>query len=148
MPVISGFLASMSIGGVAFNFAEVSIDESAEDLDTTSSEGRTGDPSAVADSLYPGGFQSAVAGPRIARVSVKQATYDTDHNPYLAPFTFLRGDYIAMEVFPDRQDEDTSWQFPSLLVTEMKYEQTAKGLQPVSFSGRSNGKYFPPGTSP
>jgi|AGTN01.1.fsa_nt_gi hypothetical protein len=145
MPTIAGFKAAVAINGANYNVAEIGIDQTVEDLDVTNSEGASGDANAVVDETYPAAFQAAVAGPRIARVNFKSATFDVENNPFLTPFTFFEGDYINAEVVPDRADGDVKWVFPSLLVTEIKYEQTARGLQPISISARTNGKYFPPG---
>lgn len=135
MAKIAGFKARIRVdNAVVYDGATFEIDDNAETGDVTGFEGV----------LTPGGeaiFAEKVATKASCRVTVTNATFNTTANPFVAPLNLTRGRTITLEIFPDKNDETVVHDFPELILTNVRASGDVSGLQPVSFTGESNGSY-------
>ena len=137
----AGYQAKIRINGQVFSGAEWSVEEEAGDGDCTNTEGIAGN-AATTGGVEPG-TESRVPCASRARVRIKQASFNTGENWFAAPRNVLVGSYADVQIFPAGLS-GVNWDFPSLLILQSNYNGTAKLLQPLEFSGTSDGNYFTP----
>lgn len=136
----AGFQAKIRINGQVYSGAEWSVEEEAGDGDCSNTEGIPGNPSGTTEI----GTESRVACVSRARVRVKQASFNTAENWFATPRLLIVGAYVVVRIYPAGLS-GVNWYFPSLLLLQCNYNGTAKMLQPLEFSGTSDGGYFLPG---
>jgi hypothetical protein len=140
MAPIAGFNAKVRIGTAIFSCTRWSVRDTVADLDTTNTEGVTGSGTGAAP-----GFETRVAGPGVAEVTITNASFDPTENPFATPRNLAAGVYAAVTIFPDFGGSPSNfWSFPSLLITSAEQAGEAKGLTPITFTGRTDGFYSVP----
>jgi hypothetical protein len=136
MAPTAGFNARVTVNSTAYTCTRWSVRATVADLDITNTEGTTG--SGVADAP---GFETRVAGPAVAEVTITDASWDPDEDHFGNPFDVAEGSYAAVRIFFDVNSPSDFWDFPSLLITSVEQQGEAKGLEPITFTGRSDGEY-------
>ncbi len=133
------FNVKVFINDVAYSAAEVNIDDSVTDIETSNTEGTSVDPAATENPA----FETHMGGPQMARVTVKNASFSDTENPFAAPFNVTPRSYIAFQMQTNGA-LSPDWTFPSLFIQQVSHGGQIKGAQPVSFTGISNGEYTDP----
>jgi len=126
---IAGFNAKVRINGQIFDCQEFSIDDEVTEGDVTTFEGE--------------GFSDAIGCIEKATVTLKQASYDTENNPYGTPQVLIPRTEVVLEIYPQGLAA-SPWQFPSFLILKLSHNGNANQLQPVDLSGRTRGRFFRP----
>ena len=148
---LSGFRARGTLGGTPYLFAEVRITPTAEDLDITNSEGLYGDnadlggPEPDIDAAVPGKYQGSLEGPSVVEVMIRQATLDWEAKPWSAPYNVRQGARIGpLIIWPVDMNVESPWYFGCLQVRELPHNIVTRGLQEISFTAKSVGKFWLP----
>lgn len=150
---VRGFEGRGTIAGTFYRFSEVRITPTSEDLDITNSEGEYGDTGVFAafpvPAIYditPGQYQGSVDGPAICEVMIRQATLDLQAAPWGAPFAIREGHRIGpVVIFPLSDGLEAPFYFSCLQVRELPLNIVTRGLQEISFTSRTVGRYWFPG---
>lgn len=138
----AGFEAKIRVNGQVYAGAEYSVRDAAGDVDTTNTEGEAANPDGPAPTP---GAESHLGGSQAARVTIKQASFDPDANPFQAPTALNVGTWAHIQIFPAGLG-GVSFNHPSVLILESNYSGTAKMGQPLEFSGITDGGYTDAGT--
>lgn len=149
---VAGFNAKVRINGAVFVAQSYRCRDLVDDLDVSNTEGVPGNPNG---GVQGPSTESRFSGLQHMEAQVRNATYDANAN-FFAVYssnqptvgaTVKSGMYIALKIYPGSVNgapTGNSWNAPSFLVTETDMEMNIHGLQPVSFSGKSDGFYNPP----
>jgi hypothetical protein len=138
MAPVAGFNAKITVNGTAYTCTRWSVRDTVADLDITNTEGATG--SGAADAP---GFESRIAGPAVAEVSITDASFDPTEDHFGSPYLIEADAYAAVRIYLNGVGAEY-WDFPSLLITQVEQAGEAKGLEPVTFTGRTDGGYSLP----
>lgn len=150
----AGFNAKGRINTAVYTFATYRARDTAQDQNVSNTEGIPGNPS------FPAGVNGTIATNNDSRITsqshmeadVTNATFDTLANPFGAPTgpntpiggaVVKSGQYIALRIYPAGIGS-VSWWSPSFMVLTNSQDGDVKALQPVSFSGMSDGWYQTP----
>jgi hypothetical protein len=76
-------------------------------------------------------------------VSITDASWDPSEDHFGAPYDIASGGYVALTIYLDGTSS-AAWSFPSLLITSVEQAGEAKGLEPITFTGRTDGSYSLP----
>ncbi len=139
MAPLAGFVFKVRINGAVFSCTRYRVVDSATGQDITNSEGTTGSGAAAV-----AGRQTVVAGNSAARVEISNASFDPSEDPFAAPRSLKRGTYAHVAIYPAGIAAGNPWDFPNLYLESVTHEGDAKALQPVSFSGITDGDYTTP----
>jgi hypothetical protein len=140
MPQQPGFVFRVMILGVPYKAKNVRVVDRATGQATDNSEGAPGNPVAVAGV----GYAAKVPSVKEATITITSATYDSTDNPFAAPYLIRAQQYVEILVYPI-SGGPVLWDFPVALITEVTYEAEVRGLQPVTFTAESDGRYTAPG---
>jgi hypothetical protein len=132
------FLAA--VNGEPYSIAGSSWRSQAPAINTTNSEGVTGDPNG---SGGPGDTSCIPEAPT-GIFSLRTATYDDSNSPYGAPISFRAGNYYNLEGNPSGEVNGETWRVPSALLTTLEHTSGQTGTQPVNADFQSDGTYFSP----
>lgn len=144
---LAGFNAKSTVDASPYNFATYRVRAARNQLDVSNSEGlagngtitaaQLGDVAGVVDGAV---FESRIPGLGHLEATIRQATFDAANNPFGSPWNIADGFYYAVVVF--YATAGPNWESASLLVNDVDTDGDVRGLQPVSFSGMSDGEYF------
>lgn len=135
---IQGEYSRVFIEGTAYHVKKWSIKFKRPRLDVSNTEGMAGN-SLQPDTLSPG-YAAGVRGLYAAEVTLEEATFDADLNMFLTPISMQADDYTSIKIYPVRGGD--YHYFPSLLIEEISHEGEVGGLQPVTFTGSSDGIFY------
>lgn len=151
----AGFNAKGRINGGVYTLQTYRCRDTASDQDVSNTEGVPGNPA------VPGGAGGTIAPDAESRITglqhleaeVKNATFDTLANPFttpggantvlITPSVINVSQFISLRIFPPGTT-GVSWFSPSFLVLEASQEGDIRAIQPVTFSGKSDGWYQTP----
>lgn len=144
---MAGFQAKSTIDGTPYAFATYRIRASGMRHNVSNTEGLAGNSAlgnapqlgAVANFTGVPCFESVLPGLDHLEATVRQATFDMANNPFLAPILLDIGFYYELIVF--YAASGPNWAVDSFLVNEIDSDGDVNGLQPVSFSGSSDGGF-------
>lgn len=106
--------------------------------DVSNTEGKAGNP-LVAGGIP--GFESAMRGLRVARITLEEPSLDEDDNIFQAPANVAGDDYVDIKIYPVGRGFDFH-HFPSVLVESITHEGTVGEEQPVTLEGSTDGVFF------
>lgn len=89
-------------------------------------------------------YEERLPTKRRIEVTIERATLDTADNPFQAPHTIEADRNIALVINHDKAGTLT-WSIPDFLVLSVDASADVGMLEPVSFSGKSDGVYLRPG---
>jgi hypothetical protein len=139
MAPVAGFNAKVRVGGVYYTCTRWSVRDSITDEDITNTEGTLG---GVIGTAIPG-YETRVGGPAVAEVTVTNASYDEQENVFDPPRSVTPRNYIPVRIYPAGLS-GKYWDFPSLLIQTVEHTGEARGLSPITFTGRTDGSYTEP----
>ena len=136
----AGFNVKVNVNNVPLAVKRVRVRGTVVDLDVTNTEGYAGNPLTAAAAGYAGRI------PGIAEVEIvlETPTFDSAANPFLAPLSITLGAYVACRVWKNLRT-GVSYQTTGL-VCEVDDDADVKGLQPPSFTVRSDALFTLPAT--
>jgi hypothetical protein len=139
----AGFNMKGRINSTAWAFATCQWRDTADDLDVTNTENIPGNPA------LPGnvgiGARAVITGIQHLEATIRSATFDVLSNIFAAPFGLNPSTYIDLRVFMNGA-AGVSIQSPSFFIREASIDGDVNRLEPVSFSGTSDGLYSIPAT--
>ncbi len=151
----AGFNVKGRINGGVFTLARYACKDLATDQDVSNSEGNPGNPAIPggANGTIEPSAESRIVGLQHMEADVHNACFDAIANPFGTPggsntaFTTPSkmnvSQFINLQIFP-AGIAGVSWWSPSFLVLSSSQDGDVKALQPVSFSGKSDGWYQTP----
>lgn len=146
---LAGFNAKATIDSAAYAFATYRVRAVGQHHDVSNTEGLAGNsgiPAAqlgdVSGASGAAVFQSNLPGQLHLEATVRQATFDLANNPFAAPIVLDVGFFYEIAIL--YVTAGPAWEADSFLINDLSGEGDVKGLQPVSFSGVSDGKFFLP----
>ena len=136
MAATAGYNAKIRLNGQNFSGAEWSVEDQVVDIPVTNTEGKTG------NSVGTGspGYESHIAGPRMSRVTIKQASFDPSENPFIAPMSVNVGSYTSIQIYPGGTT-GRSINLSGVLITRSSYNGRADRDQPLSLEGVTDGVF-------
>src|ERR687887_581879 len=96
MAPVAGFNAKVRVNATLFSCTRWSVRDTVTDLDITNTEGTTGSGAAAAP-----GFETRVAGPGVAEVTISNASFDPSEDPFTSPLSVISGTYVAVLIYPN-----------------------------------------------
>ena len=150
----AGFNAKVRINGLVYVAATYRARDLANDAEVSNTEGIPGNPAAdggVLNIIVPQA-ESRITALQHMEAEVRNATFDLLRNPFAVPpgpnvsltgAGIKPGNYIYLQIFP-AGITSVSWLSPSFMILESSQDGDVKMLQPVSFSGKSDGFYHAP----
>ncbi len=149
----AGFKAKILVANTHYSSAVWTVDAVVPDLRTPNVEGALSVTQKNGFAPFTGnredvGFITRRPGLVSADVMVRNATFDVEENPFSAPLLFALGlaasaDYYAVQILPAGMD-GPKWDFPYLMIVQLSQQSSSTGLSPITFMGRSHGKFgFP-----
>lgn len=141
---MAGFQAKGRVNSAIYAFASYVCSDDNPAQDVSNTEGIPGNPAgATVTPAIGAAFTSYIQGLDTLSATVRNATFDVLSNPFAAPFAIQANAYIALVIFVNGA-AGVSWTAPSFYVEKAEINQDVRTLQPVSFSGRSDGSYTVP----
>lgn len=140
---LAGFNVQANINGAAYVFQTAQCRETTPEADVTNSEGTPGN---TANPTAATGRMAVLRTIAHFEATVRNATFDFANNPWSAPATIGSANYINLGIYPaGRANAATvAWGASSFYVRESSQDIDIRQLQPVSFSGISDGAYTIP----
>jgi hypothetical protein len=136
MAAVPGYNLKVRVNGVVYTAATVDVDEMVDNQRWTNSEGK-GQPFPTA------GYHVSVGANRVATVTIVNAGFDPLENPWLAPRVIASDTFIALVIYLNGVNSQ-SWGFSSFHVLRSSQRLDVNALEPVTFTGESNGFYSTP----
>jgi hypothetical protein len=134
---LAGFNAAVQINGINYIASKYTIRETVDEGDVTHfNSGLSNSGRSVQEERLP--------TKRRCEVTVERATLDSSDNPFQAPHTVEADRNIALTLDHDKP-ATLSWVFPTFLVLSVDTSADVGMLEPVSFSGKTDGVYQRPG---
>jgi hypothetical protein len=131
--------ARADIDDIPYSFKRFRLTKRQPRLEVGNSEGKAGNPAILDEDP---GYDAAVRGLRRMDITVEEATFDEESTIFGVPHTVAQHTYISnLRIYPNGRDGDYHY-FPSAFVEEVTHEGEVGGLQPVSFTASSDGKFF------
>lgn len=148
---LAGFNAKGTVNGAAYNFQTYRVRGVAQVHNISNTEGLPGNPAidTVPQTGFSGGtgledlvtcFESNLPGLIHMEAMVRQATFNLSANPFAAPIDLGIGFYYNIAIF--YVAAGPAWECASFLTNDVDTDGDVRGLQPVSFSGISDGEFF------
>lgn len=134
-----GFNKKVRINSVVYTARRVSVRESAGDLEMSNTEGVG--PQGVSGTPQ---YETRTPGLIVAEVSVTNATFDTQENPFAAPRNVAAGAFLTNVFIYLNGLSGVNWGFTSLLILSVTDESDVPGLMPIGWTAKSNGSYSRP----
>lgn len=153
----AGFNAKGRINGGIYAMASYRCRDTATDQDVSNTEGIVGNQS-IASAVGAGGqiipwTESRMSGLQHMEAEVRNATFDAQANPFVTPPALPNffsigpgvnvGNFIFLVIWVNGVG-GLEWFSPSFLVLEASQDMDIQRLQPVTFTGRSDGWYQTP----
>jgi hypothetical protein len=136
MAAIAGYNLKVRWNGIIYTAQTVDVDETVDNQRWTNSEG-SGQPLPMA------GFHVSVGANKVATVTVVNAGFDILENLW-APPRSIRSDTFGSLIIYLNGVGSVSWGFPSFHILRSSQRLDVMALEPVTFSGESNGQYSTP----
>ena len=139
MAPVAGFNGKVRVNNTLYSCVRWSVRDSVGDLDITNTEGVTGSTTGQAVA----GFETRVAGCGVAEISITNASWDPNEDPFATPRSIIAENYARIQIYINGTS-GPYYLFYSALITSVEQNGEAKGLEPVSFTARSDGNYLMP----
>src|SRR5262245_7495560 len=134
---LAGFNTAIQINAQLYIAAKFTLRETVDEGDVTHF------PSGLSNSTRSV-YEERLPTKRRIEVTIERATLDTADNPFQAPHTIEADRNIALVINHDKAGTLT-WSIPDFLVLSVDASADVGMLEPVSFSGKSDGVYLRPG---
>jgi hypothetical protein len=150
--------ARITIAGTLYATQEWNVQETAQLLDMSNTEGI---PTSIAGPNFvlpngkttgPGvgatwlGSSAKLADVPVARVTIRNMTFDDAANPFLTPISLSIGEFYSVKIEPSGTGTN-GWNFPAVCVGQIDHGGRVPGAQPVTIHGESDGGYHEPWTT-
>jgi hypothetical protein len=89
-------------------------------------------------------YEERIPTKRRIEVTVERATLDTADNPFQAPHTIEADRNVELIIQHDKAGT-LQWQIPDFLILSVDPSADVGMLEPITFSGKSDGVYLRPG---
>jgi hypothetical protein len=136
MAAVPGYNLKVRINGAVYTAATVDVDEGVDNQRWTNSEG-SGQPFPTA------GYHVSVGANQVATVTITNAGFDPLENPWVAPRLVRANTFCSLLIYLNGLGS-VSWGFPSFHILRSTQRLDVNALEPVTFSGESNGLYTTP----
>lgn len=126
MSKLAGYQARSKVNNSLYRVARYEINVSVTDLDVSDSE------------TCLAGQEAHDGGLEVADLTIENATFDLADNVFGAPYVVQAGNKFSYAMYPTGNLANNPWDFTQILVTKVTHKGDMKGLQPVSFTAKSD----------